>query len=184
MRKIIFFNMVTLDGCFAGPNGELDWHNTGADFNTFAIEQLHSVDTILFGRKTYQLMENYWPTATAITNDPVVAGLMNNTAKIVFSKTLDKAGWNNTRLVKDNIVAELTKLQQQPGKDLIIFGSANLSSTLINHGLIDEFRLMVNPLILGKGQTLFTGIQPACKLRLIKATPFEAGNVLLFYKRA
>ena len=183
MRKLIFFNMVTLDGYFEGPDADISWHHVDGAFNDFAIEQLQEVDTILFGRKTYQLMESYWPTEAARNNDPVVTALMNNTAKIVFSKTLTEVNWCNTRRVKENISEELVTLKRQPGKDLIIFGSANLSATLINLGLIDEFRVMINPLILGKGNLLFNGIHDKVKLSLIKTIPFSAGNVLLFYKR-
>ncbi|MBI3023430.1 MAG: dihydrofolate reductase [Thaumarchaeota archaeon] len=107
---------------------------------------------------------------------------MNNMPKIVFSKTLDKVEWNNTRLVKGNIVEEISKLKQQPGKDLIIFGSAKLASSLINLGLIDEFRIMVNPVVLGKGNPLFEEIKDKISLKLLKTKTFGSGNVLLYYK--
>ena len=183
MRKIFFFNMISLDGYFEGPGADISWHNVDAAFNDFAIEQLHSVDLILFGRKTYQLMESYWPTEAAVNNDPMVAKLMNNTPKIVFSKTLDKAGWNNTILIKNNVADEVLKLKRQAGKDIIVLGSANLLSTLINPGLIDEFRVIVNPVILGKGNLLFNGIQNKVKLELIRTAPFSSGNVLLCYRK-
>ena len=112
MRRLFSFNMVTLDGFFEGPNHEIDWHNADGEFNEFAIEQTSAVDTILFGRVTYQLMASYWPTPTALKNDPIVAGLMNRVPKIVVSQTLEKAEWNNTRLIKDHIAEEILKLKE------------------------------------------------------------------------
>ena len=158
MRKMIFFMLTTLDGFYEGPNKEIDWHNVDEEFNEFAIEQLNSVDVLLFGRVTYELMASYWPTPAATTNDPIVADKMNSLPKIVFSKTLSSVEWQNTRLVKENITEEISKLRQQPGKDLIIFGSSDLAATFIQHGLIDEYRIMVNPVVLGNGKPLFKGI--------------------------
>src|ERR687888_666000 len=123
MRKLFLFNMITLDGFFEGPNQDISWHNTDEEFNEFAIHQLHEIDTLLFGRVTYQIMASYWPTDFAISNDPVVAGLMNSLPKVVFSKTLDRAQWNNARLVRENAAEEVSKIKQGPGKDIAIFGS-------------------------------------------------------------
>ena len=116
MRKIIFQNMITLDGYFEGPNREIDWHNVDDEFNQFAIEFLNSVDTFIFGRVTYELMAGYWPTEHAVTDDPIVAGKMNSLQKIVVSKTLQKVEWNNTKLIKDNIEAEIRKLKESAGQ--------------------------------------------------------------------
>jgi dihydrofolate reductase len=181
MRKIILFNMMSLDGYFEGEDADISWHHVDPAFNDFAVDQLRAMDMILFGRKTYQLMASYWPTDAANNDDPVVAEMMNSMPKIVFSKTLDQAVWKNTRLVKDNIEEEVVKLKQQPGKNLIVLGSANLSLTLMNNGLIDEFRVMINPLVLGKGNLLFKGIQKKIKLNLLEAVTFSSGNVLLYY---
>ncbi len=182
MRKVFVFNMITLDGLFEGPNHELDWHNVDDEFNEFAIDQLNEIGTLLFGRVTYQLMESYWPTAAAIKDDPIVAGKMNTLPKIVFSRTLDKVEWNNSRLVKKNVAEEISKLKQQPGKDLAIFGSSNLCLSLIKPGVIDEFRIIVNPVVLGSGNPLFKGIQDKLNLELIKTKTFKSGNVLLYYR--
>ena len=182
MRKIILFNMVTLDGFFAGPNGEIDWHNVDEEFNEFAIDQLKTAGGLIFGRVTYQLMAGYWPTAAALSDDPVVADRMNSIAKIVFSRTLDQADWNDTRLVKEDAAGEISRLKQQPGKDLFIFGSANLASTFTNLDLIDEYRIMVSPVILGKGRPLFEGIQAKLDLELLNTKTFRNGNVLLYYE--
>jgi dihydrofolate reductase len=182
MRKVFLFMMVTLDGFFEGPDHDIDWHNVDEEFNEFAIDQLNEVDALLFGRVTYQGMASYWPTQFAKENDPIIADKMNTIPKFVFSKTLDKVDWNNSRLVKENIAGEVSQLKQQQGRDLAIFGSANLTMSLLQMGLIDELRIMVNPVVLGKGKPLFTGIHDKVKLKLIKTRTFRSGNVLLSYQ--
>jgi dihydrofolate reductase len=182
MRRIIFFMLISLDGYFEGPGKDIYWHNVDEEFNEFAIEQLGTVDTLLFGRVTYEMMAGYWPTLAAKTDDPIVAEKMNSTPKLVFSKTLEKAGWQNTRLIKDNFVEEMQKLKKQSGKDMIILGSSDLAVTLIEHGLIDEYRIMINPLVLGDGKSLFKGIKEKLDLKIIKTRIFKNGNVLLCYE--
>ena len=127
-------------------------------------------------------MASFWPTPFAIENDPVIAAQMNSFSKIVISHTLDKADWNNTRLIKDNVAQEITRLKQQPGKDLAIFGSAKLAASLLQLRLIDEIRVIVNPLLLGKGTPLFQNITVPIKLELLKVRTFGNGNVLLCYQ--
>ncbi len=182
MRKVLIFNMVTLDGYFEGPNGSLDWHNVDEEFNEFAIEQINTVDVLIFGRVTYEVMASYWPTPEAIANDPIIAGKMNSTPKIVFSKTLSNVKWENTRLINGNVAEEISKLKQQPGRDLIIFGSSDLAVSFIEYGLIDEYRIMVNPVLLGSGRPLFKGIHHQHNLKLLKTRTFNSGNVLLYYQ--
>ncbi len=182
MRKLILFNMVTLDGFMAGPNGEIDWHNVDEEFNQFALAQLDEVGSLLFGRVTYAMMAGYWPTTEAIANDTAVANKMNQLPKVVFSRTLDKAAWQNSQLVQGDAVEAVSLLKQQPGKDLFVFGSADLAAALIQNGLIDEFRVMVNPVVLGQGKPLFQGIQRPLKLKLVKTKTFQNGNVLLYYQ--
>jgi dihydrofolate reductase len=115
MRKITLFNMTTLDGFFADASGAIDWHVVDEEFLAFAIEQLEPVDTLLFGRKTYRLMADYWPTEAAIQSDPIIAAKMNRTPKIVFSRTLETVEWAHSRLVKDKAAEEVSALKQQPG---------------------------------------------------------------------
>ena len=182
MRKVFLFMMVTLDGFFEGPDHEIDWHNVDEEFNEFATQQLNELDTLLFGRVTYEVMASYWPTQFAKEDDPVVAGKMNTIPKIVFSRTLDKAEWENSRLVKENVAEEITKLKQQPGRDLAIFGSSDLTASLLEMGMVDELRIMVNPVVLGKGKTLFKGIDEKVNLKLLKTKTFRSGNVLLYYQ--
>ncbi len=184
MPKLVSFNMVTLDGFFEGTEPwSIDWHNAGdEEFNEFAVEQLKSLGTLLFGRATYQGMASYWPSPAALESDPLVAGAMNRLPKIVFSRTLETADWNNTRLVRDNVADEITRLKKQPGHDLAVFGSANLMSTLIKLHLIDEHRVMVNPVILGRGRPLFEGVDSRLNLKLLNTRSFRSGNVLLTYQ--
>jgi dihydrofolate reductase len=182
MRKLFAFNMVTLDGFFEGPNQDISWHNVDDEFNQFAIEQTGTVDAILFGRRTYELMASYWPTDAAIKDDPTIAGLMNSLPKIVFSRTLQKAEWNNTRLIKDNIAEEILKLKGQPGKEIAVFGSADLLSTLIQLDLVDEHRIIVNPVVLGSGTPLFKNVKDRLNLKLTRSRTFDSGNVLLYYQ--
>jgi dihydrofolate reductase len=127
-------------------------------------------------------MAGYWPTELATTDDPVVAGKMNSLPKVVFSKTLSSAEWNNTTLVKENYEEEVLKLKQQPGRNLVIFGSSDLAVTFMEHDLIDEFQIFVNPVILGKGKPLFNGIKHRYKLKLLSTRTFGSGNVLLCYQ--
>ena len=177
--------MVSLDGYFEGVDHDLSWHNVDNEFNdAFAIPQLKQIDTILFGRRTYDLMASYWPTVDAAKDDPVVAKLMNETAKVVFSHTLDKAEWSKTRLVSSDPVAEVAKLKQSPGKDIAIFGSNNLCLSLLADNLIDEFRIMINPVVVGKGIPLFAGIEKKAGFKLLTTRNFKNGNVLLTYSPA
>lgn len=182
MRKLFAFNMVSLDSFFEGPNQDISWHNVDDEFNQFAIEQTSTVDTILFGRRTYDGMASYWPTDAAIKDDPIVAGLMNSLPKIVFSRTLQKADWNNTRLIKGNIAEEILKLKGQPGKEIAVFGSADLLSTLIQLDLIDEHRIIVNPVVLGSGTPLFKNMKHRLNLKLMQSRTFDSGNLLLYYQ--
>jgi len=182
MKRLFSFNMITLDGFFEGPSKwDLNWHNVDNEFNEFAVDQLNEIDTLLFGRVTYEGMAGYWPTPAATANDPVVAGLMNRIPKIVVSRTLEKAEWDNTRLIKDHIEEEIAKLKQQSGRDLAIFGSANLMSTLMKMDLIDEHRVMLNPIILGNGIPLFK-TKDKVALQLLRTRIFGNGNVLLCYQ--
>ena len=180
MRKLIMWNMGTLDGFFEGPKSwEIDWHEYvwGEELEQFSIEQSKSADMLLFGRVTYQGMVDYWASQKG-----EIADFMNNIPKVVFSRTLEKAEWNNTRLVRENAAEEITKLKQQSGKDLFIFGSANLSSTLMQHGLIDEYRLGINPIILGDGNPLFKAMPHRMKMKLVEARPLKSGCVILRYQ--
>lgn len=173
---------MTLDGFFAGPNGEIDWFIVDEDFNEYANDLLSKVDAILFGRVTYQLMADYWPSPAANRDDPIIADKMNNLPKIVFSKTLQKVDWNKSRLVKENIAEEISTMKQQPGRDMVIFGSGSIVSTFMQLDLIDEYRIIVNPVVLGKGKPLFNGINDKHNLKLLKTNVLGSGVVILYYQ--
>ncbi len=182
MRKLIMFNLITLDGFFEGPNHELDWHNVDEEINVYSIQQLQTAGAILFGRVTYQMMANYWPTSEGLRDDPIVAGMMNDTPKFVFSNTLDIVAWKNTTLIKGEAGGAIAKLKQQPGKDMFIFGSGGLVSYLAQHDLIDEYRLIIAPIFLGQGNPMFKNQNGRIQLKLIKTRVFSSGNVLLYYQ--
>jgi dihydrofolate reductase len=180
MRNLVMWNLVTLDGFFEGQKSwDIDWHESvwGEELKQLAKDQLRSADLLLFGRVTYQGMAGHWPSATG-----EVADLMNNISKVVFSRTLETADWNRTRLVREHAEAEVARLKQQPGKDMFIFGSANLCSTLMPHGLIDEYRLCLAPVILGNGHPLFKPSPHTMKMKLLEARPLASGGVILRYQ--
>jgi dihydrofolate reductase len=184
MRKIIVFEVMTLDGYDEGPNKEFDWPVADEEFNEFGLRQLDEVDTLLFGRVTYEMMAAYWPTPAARQDDPGVAAKMNSLPKIVVSRTLTVTGWANSRLLEGDLATEVTKLKEQPGKDIAVFGSAGLTVSLLQLGLVDELRIMVSPIVLGAGRSLFRTAGERIRLRLLSARPFRSGNVLLTYTPA
>lgn len=182
MVKIFEFNMMSLDGFFARSNGDLDWHNVDNEFGDFAVRQLHETSRIIFGRVTYEMMACFWPFSSAKKADPVVAALMNKLPKTVVSKTLKTVLWNNSSLVQNNIKQEILKLKESSAKDIAVFGSSKLSVSMIRMGLIDELRIMVNPVVLGSGIPLFGGIEHQLDMKLVSTKPFKSGNVLLTYQ--
>ena len=182
MRKLTAFNFVTLNGFFKGPKEDISWHRHGAEENEYAAEGLKSGGTLLFGRVTYEMMASYWPTTVAIKNDPIVAEGMNKADKIVFSRTLKKTEWSNTRLVKDNIVEEIKKMKQMPGKDMTLLGSGSIVTRFAEQGLIDEYQIMVDPVVLGSGTPIFKGIKHKLDLKLTTTRTFKSGVVLLCYQ--
>jgi len=182
VRKLILQMMTTLDGYFAGPNGEADWHVVDDEFNQYVEETLSQTDCLIFGRVTYELMAGFWPTEHARRNDPVTAKYMNELSKIVVSRTMERADWINTRLIRTNVGEEIRKLKEQPGKDLLILGSSQLAFTLKE--LIDEYRFFINPVMLGEGKTVFNGNRQRMNFELMRARTFRSGNVLLYYRNA
>jgi dihydrofolate reductase len=181
---------MSLDGFVSGPNGELDWFVnegflTNTEFGGYASELIKNVGTILLGRRTYEEFVGYWPTAT--DNNPVITEGMNNVPKVVFSRTLTTVGWGkwgNIRLVRENASEEVAKLKQEPGKDLVIYGSATLVSTLMKADLIDEYQIFLQPVVLGTGRPEFRDLNERYQLQLIEAKQFKSGAVALFYKPA
>jgi dihydrofolate reductase len=180
-RKLFWQMSVTLDGFMEGTHRELTDTAEFADkdFDRYASEMLKSIDTILLGRRTYELFAAYWPFATGQD-----AERLNELPKVVFSKTLSQAQWNNSRLVKNNVAEEVTRLKQQAGKDIALFGSADLASSFMRLGLIDEYRILVTPVVLGAGTPMFKDIKERLALKLMKATTWGSGIVALYYQPA
>jgi len=180
--KLIVFNQVSLDGYFVDRHGDMSWaHRQDEEWNAFVAGNAAGGGTLLFGRITYELMTRYWPTPAAAENDPVVAERMNNLPKVVFSRTLDKPTWNNTRLVKSDMAAEIRRMKSALEGAMTILGSGSIVSQLAPRGLIDEYQMVVNPIVLGGGRTMFEGIDDTLRLKLTNTRTFGNGNVLLCY---
>jgi dihydrofolate reductase len=184
MRKLIVFNNVTLDGYFTDARGDMSWaHQQDAEWNEFIASNASGGGELMFGRITYDMMAGFWPTPFALEKMPVVAERMNHLPKVVFSKTMDKAAWNNTRLIKGDIVAATRTLKQERGDTLVIMGSGSIVAQLASAGLIDEYQIVIHPIALGDGTTLFDGIKQRLDLKLTKSRAFGNGNVFLCYER-
>jgi dihydrofolate reductase len=185
MRKLIATEYVTLDGVMEAPGGETSlgalsgwsftfWNDEAAKYKS---DELFASDTFLLGRVTYQIFADAWPSRTG-----EFADRMNSTLKLVVSRTLDKVAWNNSRLLKGKIIEEVTKLKQQPGQGILIYGSADLVHLLMQHDLIDEYRIMVFPVVLGVGKRLFEEGKDKKVLKLVETRTFSTGMVLLTYQ--
>ena len=174
--------MVSLDGFYEGPDHDISWHNVDSEFNDFANKQLDETSTLVFGGRTYKIMEDFWPTDIAIKAAPDTAKRMSSLHKIVFSHTLKQTTWNNTELHSGDVDSVIRRAKKAPGKDIAVLGSSDLCLTLIKDGLLDEIRIMINPVMLGHGKTLFSGITQPLKLELTSERAFGSGNVLLTYK--
>ncbi len=179
---------VTLDGFIAGPNGEMDWMEEFFDeaLANYESDLQKTVDTTLFGRVTYQGFESYWP---KVPEDPAspkgmveYAQRLNAMRKIVFSKTLSRVEWNNSTLVKEIVPEEITKMKQEPGRDIVIHGSSTIVRTLTNLGLIDRYQLLVYPVVLGSGKPLWSGILHKVKFSLVSTETHPSGVVVLSYQ--
>ena len=179
MRKIFLFTNVSLDGYFEGPGHDISGFN--ADFEAFSLEQSKEVDTLLFGRKTYEMMK-YWSTPQAEENAPEIAKFMNEKLKVVVSHKSFEPGWNNVTVISDDVAGAVKKLKEQPGKTIAMFGSNNLCVSLMQEGLVDEFQIMVNPVAFGEGTSLFKGLPKKADLSLRETRKFKSGAILLTYE--
>jgi dihydrofolate reductase len=187
MRKLIAFNHVTLDGYFVDASEGFNWALKGNDdpeYSAFVAENASAGGQLLFGRVTYDLMASYWPTAVADQHNPAVAKGMNSMPKAVFSRTLDKATWKNTKVVKGDLVAEVRKMKTEPGPDMAILGSGSIVSQLAPENLIDEYQMVLDPVALGKGRTMFDGIKEQLNLSLAKTRTFKNGKIFLCFEPA
>jgi dihydrofolate reductase len=185
MRKVHVFDNVSLDGFFTDAKNDMSWaHKHDEEWNAFASDNASGQAELLLGRVTYQMMAAFWPTPQAAQMLPQVAAGMNAMRKIVVSRTLDSVSWRNTTLVKGDLVTEVTRLKQQPGPDLVILGSGSIVSQLTQARLIDEYQIVLNPIVVGRGRTLFETVDGKITLNLTKTRAFKNGNVVLWYEPA
>ena len=196
-RRVFLFPQDSADGFFSDAGGGLDWVVADPEIHARAVEGMPNTDTILFGRRTYEQFASFWPGALQNLNAPgphgeskqapafaAMARWLNDTKKLVFSKSLKKASWHNSEILSEIEPKKLAKLKQAPGKDLLIFGSGSLVSQLSEHGLIDEYRFVICPVLLGEGVTLLGDLPKRVSLKLLDAKAFGTGNVMLTYQRA
>lgn len=174
--------MLSLDGYIEAPGHDLSWHNVDAEFNDFAVQQLNDFDSLMFGRRTYEMMAEFWPSDIAKKTDPIVAGIMNNMPKVVLSHSLDSADWENANLIKGDLSGEVKRLKEASSRGILVLGSSNLAVSLIENNLLDELRVIINPVLIGNGTRLFDGLKSQPKLKLLGERTFNSGNVLIRYK--
>jgi len=185
MRKIISFMHISLDGFVAGPNGEMNWIKLDEELFDYIGKRIGETDTALYGRATYEMMENYWPTAgdkpNASNHDIKHSKWYNKAHKVVLSKTMKDANLTNTTIISENLSGNINKLKQQAGSEILLFGSPTLTHALIQEDLIDGYWLFVNPIILGQGVPLFVDIKSKTKLKLLTTRQFTSGVIELNY---
>jgi dihydrofolate reductase len=183
MRRVTVFNQISVDGYFTDASGDMSWaHKSDPEWDAFVSGNAQGGGELLFGRKTYQMMESFWPTPAAFEAFPVVAEQMNALPKVVYSRTLDKATWKNTTLVKEDPAADVRKRRQSSGRDMLIMGSGTIVSLLTQHGLIDEYQFVIDPIALGGGRSLFEGMKSRLELERTSCRTFDNGNVVVSYR--
>jgi dihydrofolate reductase len=188
MRKLIFFMHASLDGFVAGPHGEMNWIKVDDEIFDFVGTMTDQADAAVYGRVTYQMMEAYWPTAAekpdASKHDIEHSGWYKKVKKIVLSRTIKESGQNNSTVISENIPENINRIKQQDGKNILIFGSPSASNALLNMGLIDEFWIFVNPVLLGRGIPLFRDIKESIRLSLMESKTFNIGVIALHYAKS
>jgi dihydrofolate reductase len=182
MGTLASFIFTSLDGFYEGPNGELDWPIVDEEFNDFAVHQLEEADTLGFGRATYEHMAAYWPTDQAKANDPAITSQMNDKGKVVFSRSLTDASWPETTIVNGEATDLVARIKPTVDKDLLVLGSAHLTANLAQAGVLDELRVMVCPIVLGQGRSLFEDLQNRVQLTVLHVRQFHSGNLVLTYR--
>jgi dihydrofolate reductase len=187
LRKLKLHVQMSIDGCIAGPNGEMDWMVGLLDDKIIKYENefIESIDTILLGRKMTDVFISYW--SDVIKNKPddpwyAFAKKMIEIPKVVFTKTLNKSKWINTDIATGDLTDEIIKLKSRDGKDMVVYGGASFDSSLIKLGLIDEFLLFINPVAIGNGMTIFKDLNEIQKFNMVESIPFDSGEVLLHYE--
>jgi len=178
------FNQVSLDGFITDAKGDMSWaHRRGdAEWDAFGADNAKRGSALLFGRVTYEMMASFWPTPQAMQTSPGIAEPINRAPKFVLSRTMKEASWQNTKLLKGDLVTEVKRLKSESGKDITIMGSGSIVSQLTEAGLIDEYHVVVVPVVLGRGKTMFQTVHEKVPLKLVKTRTFGNGNVMLSYE--
>ena len=185
MSKLIVFNSVSVDGYFTDTKGDMSWaHQNDPEWTEFTNQNASGDGILLFGRVTYEMMAGFWPTPQASQMMPSVADRMNSAQKVVFSRTLNKVAWNNTRLFKNDLVGEVRKLKDNSAQGIVILGSGTIVSQLAQADLIDEYQFAINPIVLGAGRTLFEGVTNQLRLKRTQSRSFKNGSVFVVYEAA
>lgn len=183
MRKIFLSVMVSLDGFIEGPDKNINWHVWDQDMDNYMSDFFKGIDRIILGRVAYELMADYWPTSAAESENSLIAHKMNKLHKLVYSRSLESARWRNSEIVRDLVKEDVLKMKDQGEKDIVIFGGGGIIQEFIHHDLIDEYRLIVNPVVLGRGNRLFAEGSVPRNLKFLQAIPKTSGNVVLCYSR-
>jgi len=182
MRSVNVFNFITLNGYYKGIDGDISWHRHGEEENKFSDENSQRGNTLLFGRITYEMMASFWPTEMGKQRAPVTADSMNKAEKIVFSKTLKKAEWQNTRIISEDLVSTIRRLKSEPGSPITILGSGSIVAQLADAGLIDTYGFMIDPVALGEGVPAFKGLKQKLNLQLTSSHVFKSGVINVTYQ--
>jgi dihydrofolate reductase len=182
MGQLSVFNFTTINGFYKGPGSDISWHHHGGEESEYSADALSADNILLFGRVTYDMMAGFWPTPMAAESAPAVAEGMNKAEKIVFSNTIQKADWNNTRVMSGNIIEQLRRMKQTSAKDMTILGSGSILTQFAEAGLIDTYQLMIDPVAIGSGIPIFNNIKQNIDLELISSKVFKSGTVLLTYR--
>jgi dihydrofolate reductase len=183
MRKLTVYNFLTVNGFFKGPNEDTNWHTHGEEEVKYSQESLGQDNILLFGRKTYQMMVSFWPTPQAKELFSKVAEGMNRAEKIVFSRVPFEPEWENTQVISGNIVERMREIKKSPGKDMTILGSGTIINLFTDHGLIDDYQFMIDPVAIPDGTPVFKNINQKLDLQLTGSKVFDSGVVLLNYQR-
>jgi dihydrofolate reductase len=183
MRKLSVFNQISLDGYFTDASSDMSWaHSRDAEWSKFSADNAGGDAELVFGRKTYELMASFWPTKQAKDSMPEVARGMNRMRKTVFSRTLKRAAWENTRVAAGDLATEVGRMKGESGPDLLIMGSGEIVTQLTQAELIDDFQLVVVPIVLGSGRSLFEGVTGKPRFKLTRTRAFTNGNVVCWYQ--
>ncbi|AKP50901.1 dihydrofolate reductase family protein [Cyclobacterium amurskyense] len=182
MAKLTSFTFISLNGFYKGINEDINWHQHGGEEAQYSVESLKSNDTLLFGRVTYEMMKSFWPTQMAYDSFPEVADGMNNSEKIVVSKTLESTDWKNTQIINENLIDRIAELKKTSNKNITLLGSGKILAQLMNANLVDEYQIMIDPIFIEKGEPILDNLKNNIKLELTKSKVFKSGTILLYYK--